>query len=124
MRLVGLDSLEAVRDAGRPVIAFSTAMNAAERDLKAFLWSRMYRHPRLVIIRERAASVVRDLFLRFRESPELMPPAWAVRAGPHDHTGRRERLVCDYIAGMTDRYAIAEHRRHFTATPELRYAAR
>ena len=123
-RLAGIDSLEAVRDAGRSVVAFSTAMDQAERELKAFLWARMYRHPRLVVIRERAASVVRDLFLRFRATPELMPKEWARRAGPGNHSGRRERLVCDYIAGMTDRYAIAEHRRHFASTPELHHAAR
>ena len=123
-RLAGIDSLEAVRDAGRSVIAFSTAMDEAARELKAFLWARMYRDARLVVVRERAGSVVRDLFLRFREAPELMPAEWATRAGPADHSGRRERLVCDYIAGMTDRYAIAEHRRHFATTPELRYAAR
>ena len=123
-RLAGIDDVEGVRDAGRAVIAFSPAMSEAERQLKAFLWAKMYRNARLVVIRERAASIVRDLFLRFREMPELMPAAWAAKAGPSDHSGRRERLVCDYIAGMTDRYAIAEHRRHFKVTPELRYAAR
>ena len=69
--------------------------------------------------------MVRDLFLKFREVPRLMPEEWAVRAAiPFDHSGRRERLVCDYIAGMTDRYALAEHRRHFEITPELRFGHR
>ena len=84
----------------------------------------MYRHPDLVVIREGAANVVRDLFLLFRDNPTLMPPEWAANVDPIDHSGRRERLVCDYIAGMTDRYALAEHRRYFPATPELRYGAR
>ena len=123
-RLAGLDSLDAVRDAGRAVIAFSRPMQDAETEIKAFLWARMYRHRDLVVIRERAAGVVRDLFLLFRETPRLMPEEWALRAAiPFDHAGRRERLVCDYIAGMTDRYALAEHRRHFAATPDLRYGA-
>ena len=68
--------------------------------------------------------MVRDLFLIFRDDPRLMPPEWAERAAPRDHSGRRERVVCDYIAGMTDRYALAEHRRHHAATPELRYGSR
>ena len=120
-RLAGLDSIEAVRDAGRPVVAFSAAMRAHERDIKSFLFAHMYRHVDIMAIRERAASIVRDLFLRFRERPELMPPEWARAADLHDLSGRRERLVCDYIAGMTDRYALAEHRRYFELTPELRY---
>ena len=122
-RLAGLESLEAVRDAGWPVVSFSQSMGETEKQIKAFLWERMYRHPDLVVIRERAGSVVRDLFLLFRDKPALMPPEWAAKADPLDHSGRRERLVCDYIAGMTDRYALAEHRRHFDVTPELRYRA-
>ena len=120
-RLTGLSSLDAVRGAGRPVVAFSSGMAVAEKAIKLFLWENMYRHPDLVVIRERAGSVVRDLFLLFRERPALMPTEWAARADPLDHSGRRERLVCDYIAGMTDRYALADHRRHFDQTPELRY---
>ncbi len=124
-RLSGLDSLEAVRNARRAVVAFSRPMEEALMEIKAFLWVNMYRHHDLVVIRERAAGVVRDLFLKFRETPRLMPEEWAVRATiPFDHSGRRERLVCDYIAGMTDRYALSEHCRHFEATPDLRYGFR
>ena len=123
-RVSGLDSLDAVRDAGRSVVAFSTIMAETEREIRAFLWVHMYRHEKLVAIRERAASVVRDLFRTFRDAPNRMPAEWAATASPLDHSGRRERLVCDYIAGMTDRYALAEHRRHFDATPELRYRSR
>ena len=123
-RLVGISSLDGVRGCGRAVVAFSRGTAEAEREVKAFLWSHMYRHNALVVIRERAASVVRDLFLEFREKPALMPPEWAASASPLDHSGRRERLVCDYIAGMTDRYALAEHRRYFKVTPELRYGQR
>ena len=122
LRLVGLNSLDAVRSAGQPVVAFSRAMAAAEREIKAFLWAHMYRHPEIVMVRERAGSVVRDLFWLYREQPDLLPAEWAV--GRDDPAGRRERLVCDYIAGMTDRYALAEHRRHFDRTPELRYERR
>lgn len=120
-RLAGLDSLDAVRGAGRPVVAFSPGMRAHERAIKDFLFAHMYRHGAIMVIREKAASIVRDLFLRFRERPDLMPPEWARDTDLDDRSGRRERLVCDYIAGMTDRYALAEHRRYFEVTPELRY---
>ena len=120
-RLRGLDSLQAVRDLGRPAVAFSPAIAAAERAVKTFLWTHMYRHGDLVVIRQRAASIVRDLFLLYREKPVLMPVEWVAAADPTDRSGRRERLICDYIAGMTDRYALVEHRRHFPTTPELRY---
>ncbi len=123
-RLASLDSLDAVRDAGRATIGFSPAMAAAKNDVKSFLWARMYRCDELVRIREQAAGVVRDLFRAFRDAPRLMPAEWAAKASPLDHSGRRERVVCDYIAGMTDRYALAEHRRHHAATPELRYGVR
>ena len=122
-RLAGLGSVEAVRDAGAAVIAFSPAMATAKDEVKTFLWAHMYRCPELVAIREQAAEVVRDLFLAFRDRPSLMPAEWADKACPTDHSGRRERVVCDYIAGMTDRYALAEHRRLFAVTPALRYRA-
>lgn len=122
VRLAATDCLDAVRDAGRPVIAFSHRMAETETEIKAFLWAHMYRHRDLMSVRERAAGVVRDLFLTFRETPRLMPEEWAARAiAAYDGSGRRERLVCDYIAGMTDRYALAEHRRFFESTPDLRY---
>ena len=120
-RLAGCTGLEAVRDLGRAAVAFSPPTAAAEAAIKRFLWENMYRHPAIVVIREGAAAIVRDLFALYRTQPGLMPEEWASRLGPGDAGGRRERLVADYIAGMTDRYAIAEHRAHFTATPELRY---
>jgi dGTPase len=80
----------------------------------------MYRHQRLVRIREQAGLIVRDLVFRFFKVPELMPAEWA-EAAAKAGTGetRQARVVCDYIAGMTDRYAVAEHRRLFDETPEL-----
>jgi dGTPase len=80
----------------------------------------MYRHNRLVRIREQAGLIVRDLFSRFFRGPDLMPAGWAeVAASVGTSETRRARLICDYIAGMTDRYAVAEHRRLFDETPEL-----
>lgn len=121
-RLAAALSIQDVRDTDRPSLAFSAPMLDGERDIKAFLWAHMYRHPDLVVIRERAASVVRDLFELFRAAPRQMPEEWAAEATEPGRLGRRERFACDYIAGMTDRYALGEHRKHFPTTPELRFS--
>jgi dGTPase len=84
----------------------------ADESIRSFLSKNMYRHQRLVRIREQAGLIVRDL--RFFEGPDLLAAEW-VGAGE----ARGARVVCDYIAGMTDRYAVAEHRRLFDETPEL-----
>jgi dGTPase len=118
-RLAGLEDLDAVRNSPQASIAFSPRMATEEKDVKAFLWSRMYRHPTIVLIREAAAAVVQDLFRLYRRNPALMPSEWVPPSGDNP-----DRRVCDYIAGMTDRYALAEHRRHFNTTPELRYGSR
>jgi dGTPase len=110
---------EAIRAADGPVVAFSAPMAAADAAIKAFLHPRMYRHPRVVAVRVKAEAVVRDLFGRFTAEPSAMPEEWRSgleRAGE----GRVARRVADYIAGMTDNYALEEHRRLFSATPELR----
>jgi dGTPase len=121
-RLSDRRDVEAIRGAGRPVVAFSDATARQETELKAFLWRRMYRHPDIVHVREGAAAVVGDLYRRFQAEPDLMPAEWRPRGD--DPQGRAERLVGDYIAGMTDRYALSEHRRLFPTTPELRYRKR
>ena len=79
----------------------------------------MYRHPRVVRVREQADVILRDLFRRFTADPAAMPQEW--RAGLEGAgEARVARRVADYIAGMTDNYAVDEHRRLFPTTPELR----
>jgi len=113
------DSAAAIRRAGRPAVAFSGAIAAADRAIKAFLHPRMYRHPRVVRVREQADAILRDLFRRFMADPGAMPEEW--RAGLEGAgEARVARRVADYIAGMTDNYAVDEHRRLFPTTPELR----
>ncbi|HEY1735414.1 MAG TPA: deoxyguanosinetriphosphate triphosphohydrolase, partial [Methylovirgula sp.] len=117
----GVRSVDDVRALGAPVIAFSDRIVDTDKKLKRFLFDNMYRHPRISRIRNLAADVVRDLFSKFFERPDLMPDEWgqaALKAKGDEQ--RRARLVCDYIAGMTDRYALAEHTRLFDVTPELR----
>jgi dGTPase len=112
-----------IRAASRTTVCFSDAMAEADRAVKAFLYPHMYRHPRVMRVRTEAASIVRALFDAFAEDAGRMPEEWshAARAvnGP-DEDGRRLRIICDYIAGMTDRYAAQEHRRLFGWAPELR----
>jgi dGTPase len=112
------ESAVAIRLAGQPVVAFSAAIADADRAIKAFLHPRMYRHPRVLRVREQADAIVRDLFQRFIADPGAMPEEW--RAGIAGEEARLARRVADYIAGMTDNYALAEHRRLFPTTPELR----
>ncbi len=110
---------DAIRRAGQPVVAFSAAIEAADRDIKGFLYPNMYRHPRIAPIRAQAAQVVRELFARFSADPLAMPQEWAAGCyGLDEH--RRMRRIADYIAGMTDWYALDEHRRLFDVTPSLR----
>jgi dGTPase len=89
------------------------------RRLKAHLNERVYRHPTV----ERAAAggerIALDLFRRYFESPGALPEAWREALGAMDER-RRARVIGDFVAGMTDRYAVAEHRRLFDASPDLR----
>ncbi|HEV7258299.1 MAG TPA: deoxyguanosinetriphosphate triphosphohydrolase [Bosea sp. (in: a-proteobacteria)] len=110
---------DAIRRAGGPVVAFPAAIEAADREIKAFLYPNMYRHARIAPIRRDAAQVVRELFGRFNADPALMPADWAAGCEGLD-AHRRARRIADYIAGMTDWYALDEHRRLFDATPSLR----
>jgi dGTPase len=103
---------EDVRRAGAPTVAFSPAMAAADRAIKAFLFPRMYRHPRIVRVMDDAQRVVTDLFAHYMRAPDDLP--WDAE------TPAQARQIADFIAGMTDRYALSEHARLFDSTPELR----
>jgi dGTPase len=111
-------SVEDVRSAGKCLVGFSPAMTAAEKEVKRFLFARVYRHEDVLSVRRLVARVVRDLFARLLAEPDLMPAPWDKGLESIDETSRARR-VCDYIAGMTDRYAIEEHRRLFDDTPDL-----
>ena len=108
-----------VRHADAPVGGFSAQMAEADRAIKAFLYPRMYRHPRIARIMSEAEAVVCDLFERYAARPADMPAEWAQSVPPGDEAARL-RHIADFIAGMTDRYALVEHARLFERTPELR----
>jgi dGTPase len=102
-----------VRAAGRPLVGFSDEMNEAQAVLRRFLMARMYRHWRVNRSRSQAKRVLRALFELLLAEPELLPPDWQQGAdGPRGH--RTARRVCDYIAGMTDDFAIEEHKKLFS----------
>ncbi len=116
-------SVDEVRRANRALVGLSPGMAAMDAAIKAFLLPRMYRHERVMRVREEAAAVVRRLFDHFAAQPRTMPDEWATAAARMEAAGdegRLRRLVCDYIAGMTDRYALNEHRRLFGEVPRLR----
>jgi dGTPase len=108
-----------VREADAPVIAFSPVVAAADRAIKDFLKPHMYRHPRIARIMDAAEGVVRELFAHFTRVPNALPPEWAHGLADADEAGKA-RHIADFIAGMTDRYALVEHARYFDSTPELR----
>jgi dGTPase len=112
-------SADDVRNASMPVVAFSDAMRQADADIKGFLYPRMYRHQWVMRVMAEAEQVVRDLFAHYRASPADLPSEWREGLNVADDATRARRIA-DYIAGMTDRYALSEHARFFTNTPELR----
>ncbi|GGO52581.1 dGTPase [Roseovarius pacificus] len=100
-----------VRHLGRPVIRFSIGMWQALREIREFLFSRMYRAPSVMEMRAQVTHVVEDLFPFYLAKPELLPDRWRqdVEAARDETT--LARLVSDYIAGMTDRFALQQHAR-------------
>jgi dGTPase len=99
-----------IRRADRPVIAFSAAMAEANLPLRDFLFTRMYRHWRVNRTMAKSKRVVQMLFSHLHGGPQMLPPLWRARAGEAG-SPTCARVVCDYIAGMTDRYALEEYRR-------------
>ena len=104
------ESVEDVRRAGQTMVAFSSSMAEKERALKNFLFDRMYRNERVNEARAAGKATVRGLFKAFMDEPDLMPVDWFGEA-QNQNEGERARVVADYIAGMTDRYARREWKR-------------
>ena len=105
-------SVEDIRAARQPVVAFSAEMSEADRRLKSFLYKHLYRHESVARMREVTRHVVTDLFERMLEQPSLMPSEWN-EAATAPKSAATARIVADYIAGMTDRYAFDKHARIF-----------
>lgn len=115
-RASGMGSAEDVRAAGRATAAFSDGLGAQERRLKTFMYERLYHHPQQVQTAERARSVTAALFAAYAQDPALMEPGWVERLPAEEPA--RSRHIADFIAGMTDRYAISAHALIYGKTPE------
>lgn len=107
-----------IRGAGHEVVGFSSQLTADLKDLKAFLFASVYRHPRVMGVMESAESILSDLFAHYLADVSSLPEAWR-RAAEGLDDRRRARLISDFVSGHTDRYAIAEHGRLFAATPDM-----
>jgi dGTPase len=112
-------SVDDVRSHGGALIAFPPEVAQAEAGIKSFLSQRMYRHPRVMAVMNDAEQILCDLFARYQEAPAVLPAEWRPPDGKDTET-ERARRIGNFIAGMTDRFAITEHQRLFDSTPDLR----
>jgi dGTPase len=108
-----------IRSAGRPLVMFAADTYKQLKELRAFLFDRLYHHDRVMLVMGRAEGIVRDLIEAYASGKARLPENWTSAAVGMDER-LRLRLVGDFVAGMTDRYAIEQHRRWFDDTPELR----
>jgi dGTPase len=110
-----------VRNHGGLLIAFPAEVAQAEAGIKAFLKQRMYRHPRVMRVMGDAEQILFDLFARYQNNPGDLPPEWLPPGGGESESEtERARRIGNFIAGMTDRFAMTEHQRLFDSTPDLR----
>jgi dGTPase len=103
----------------QPMVAFPPQVAEEEAAIKAFLFQRMYRHARVMRVMNEAEGILFDLFARYQASPGDLPAEW-VEGTERESEGERARRIGNFIAGMTDRYALMEHQRLFDSTPDLR----
>lgn len=104
LKEAGAGSAQEVRDLGQPVVQFSTALWAELKEIRAFLFGHMYRHETVKKMRVETAQVVRDLFAAYMAAPDLLPAGWQAEGDT-----AQARMISDYIAGMTDRFALQKH---------------
>lgn len=119
LRVLSGEGADVVREHDEAVIAFSPQMARAEKELKEFLYRRMYRCERVMVVRGRAEAALTRMFARYMEKPDLLPLAWQQSTLGRDDTTRARR-ICDFLAGMTDRFALQEYQRLFDETADLR----
>ena len=116
LRQNGVTCASDVRLASGPMAGFSESMAAEERTLKAFMYETLYLHPEQVATAQKARAVIARLFAAYRAAPECLPESW--RAGLPDAEPARSRHIADFMAGMTDKYAMEAHARLFGERPE------
>jgi dGTPase len=111
---------EEVRNHREAFIAFPQVIMKAEAEIKAFLKQRMYRHERVMRVMREAEQLLFDLFARYQNQPSALPPEWLPAESRTETEAERARRIGNFIAGMTDRFALTEHQRLFDSTPDLR----
>ena len=104
----GIKTADDVRNAGVMIGGFSAEMAARERQLKSFMYEKLYHHPTQLAAAEEATKIVRELFAAYRDDPALLPDEW--RDSLPSEEPQRSRHIGDFLAGMTDRYATDRHR--------------
>lgn len=114
-----ITSIDDLRNLSGPVVRFSEKMTLADRAVKTFLTARMYRHERVLITMDRAQGLLRELFSHYFQRTEDLPVEWKHGLPGLDESGKARRIA-DFIAGMTDNFALAEHRRFFHLASDLR----
>ena len=113
-------SADDVRNHDAALITFPREMMEAEAAIKAFLKQRMYRHERVMRVMRDAEQLLFDLFALYQKDPDAMPAEWLPPESHGDREAERARRIGNFIAGMTDRFALTEHQRLFDSTPDLR----
>ena len=114
------NSVDDVRNHGEVLIAFSAGAAQAEAEIKSFLKLRLYRHPRVMHVMGDGEQILFDLFARYQKGPGDLPPEWLPPGADAETQTERARRIGNFIAGMTDRFALTEHQRLFDSTPDLR----
>ena len=109
IEVAGIETIDDARSRDRPLVVFSDEVYEAHTGLKQFLRRNLYRHKKVRAMNERTRAMVEELFSFYMADTSRMPPWFETQADGNEQ--RRARVVADYIAGMTDRFAIAEHER-------------
>ena len=105
----GVNSVAELQNLSYNVMSFSEDTYRRNRELKDFLYNKLYRHHRVVRMAVKAEQIINDLFVSYLAEPSILPDHIQRSAEEYGH----ERTICDYIAGMTDRFAIEEHKKLF-----------
>jgi dGTPase len=113
-------SVDDVRNRAEVLVAFPASVAQAEAEIKSFLKQHMYRHSRVMRVMGEAEQILFDLFARYQKVPGDLPAEWLPSGAEVETETERARRIGNFIAGMTDRFAMTEHQRLFDSTPDLR----
>ncbi|MDG4543622.1 MAG: deoxyguanosinetriphosphate triphosphohydrolase [Rickettsiales bacterium] len=108
-----IETVDDIRNLDRPVVGFSKGMHENVKTIKEFLNENMYKHYKVSRMTSKAKRIIQDLFAILNTEPECLPNDWREKALNAENANKRSEVVVDYIAGMTDRYAIDEHKKLF-----------